>query len=443
MNHFHRLNGKLATQSLCHLRFLARARLKVASASGQRAGRFERLKTNSHNEAFAGKTRGAGKVLTEARAQASLAGFRPAASLRQAHNVKFKPLRLGFVPLTDCMPLVMAQELGLFRKFGLRVKLERELGWATIREKIIYGALDAAHALAAMPVAATLGLGSIPCECLTALVLNLNGNAITLSNDLWTRGVRDGATLREEIKRSQHDRVFVFGAVFPFSSHRHLLRRWLSSHGIDPERDVRIVIVPPPQMPANLKAGTVDGFCAGEPWNSVAVESRAGWCVATSAELDRGHPEKVLMVRREFAESHSEEHVLLVGALLEACRFCSEPENHERIIATLSRPEYVGVPRDVLRRGVTGRLDLGREDIHEVSDFCIFHGDEANEPSGEKAAWALELIRASGLCPDPSQLNFAFARRVFRSDIFEQATRLNPEPQNPSTDEIDNEPALL
>jgi ABC-type nitrate/sulfonate/bicarbonate transport system substrate-binding protein len=357
--------------------------------------------------------------------------------------VKCQPLRVGFVPLTDCMPLVMAQELGLFKKYGLRVKLERELGWASVRDKIIYGSLDAAHALAAMPVAATLGLGSVPCECITALVLNLNGNAITLSNDLWKRGVRDGATLREEIKKSRHEKVFVFGAVFPFSSHRHLLRKWFSSHGIDPERDVRIVIVPPPQMPANLKAGTLDGFCVGEPWNSVTVDARVGWCVATSAELDPAHPEKVLMVRREFAESHAEEHVLLVGALLEACRFCSEPENHERIIATLSRPEFVGVDPGILRPGISGQFNFGRNDVRSVPDFSIFYGNGANEPSGEKAAWALELIRGSGLCPDPSKLNFAFARSVFRADIFEQAARLNSETQNQTNHEIKTEPAFI
>ena len=360
-----------------------------------------------------------------------------------SHNVKFRPLRLGFVPLTDCMPLVMAQELGIFRKFGLRVKLERELGWATVRDKIIYGALDAAHALAAMPIAATLGLGSIQCECLTALVLNLHGNAITLSGDLWKCGVRDGATLREAIKKSSREKTFVFGAVFPFSSHRHLLRKWFFAHGIDPERDVRIVVVPPPQMPANLKAGTVDGFCVGEPWNSVAVQSRAGWCVATSAQLDPGHPEKVLMVRREFAEHHAEEHIALVAALLEACRFCAAPENYGRIAATLARPEFVGVPQEILRRGMSGRLDHGHDDVRAVADFCVFHGGGANEPSGEKTAWALELVRASGLCAEPSQLNFAFGRRVFCADIFEQATRLNPETQNQTTHETKTEPALI
>ena len=343
-------------------------------------------------------------------------------SLFRAAN---KNLRLGFVPLTDCAPIVMAQELGLFKKFGLNVELSRELGWATIRDKIIHRELDAAHALAAMPVAASLGLGSIPCDCLTALVLNLNGNAITLSNDLWQRGVRDGKTLREEIIRSRREKIFTFGVVFSFSSHRHLLRRWFAAHGIDAERDVRIVVVPPPQMVANLKAGNLDGFCVGEPWNSVAVQSRTGWIAATSSELDALHPEKILMVRSDFAATRHAEHVALVAALIEACEFCDQPANHERVIATLARPEFVGVPATALRHGIDGTMDFGHGAEGNVGDFCRFHRDKANEPSGDKAAWALDLVRASGLCPDPSALNFNFAKKIFRTDIFEQASELS------------------
>jgi ABC-type nitrate/sulfonate/bicarbonate transport system substrate-binding protein len=330
-------------------------------------------------------------------------------------------LRLGFVPLTDCAPLVMAGELGIFRKYGLKVVLSRELGWATIRDKVIYRELDAAHAVAGMPFAATLGLGSIRCECLTALVLNLHGNAITLSTDLWKRGVRDGASLHEEIMRSRGGHRSTFGVVYPFSSHNFLLRDWLAASGINPERDVRLVVVPPPQMAANLKAGHLDGFCAGEPWNSVAVQSGAGWCVATSVELDPGHPEKVLMVRRDFAVKRADEHLALVAALLEACEFCAEPANRNEIVATLSGPEYVGVPALLLRRGFDGRLDFGQGRFRTVPDFNIFYRDAANEPSSDKAGWVLQHLRDRGLCADPAALNFALGRSVFRRDLFEQA----------------------
>jgi ABC-type nitrate/sulfonate/bicarbonate transport system substrate-binding protein len=351
-------------------------------------------------------------------------------------------LRIRFVPLTDCAPIVMASELGLFGKYGLHVELSRELGWASVRDKIIYGNLDASHAVAGMPVAATLGLGAVRCDCLTALVLNLHGNAITLSNELWQRGVRDGATLRELVV-GRGGRKLVFGVVFPFASHNFLLRKWLADAGIRPDRDVQIVVVPPPQMAANLKAGNLDGFCAGEPWNSVAVQMRAGWCVATSADLAPGHPEKVLMVRSDFAEKRAEEHLALVAALTEACEFCAIAENHDRILKTLSRLEYVNVAEDVLRRAFVGPFDFGQGRSRFVQDFTVFSGRDANDPSGDKAAWVLQNVRTSGLCPEPSALNFAFGRRVFRSDLFEAAMRLRnstPEENHETNSEI--QPAI-
>ena len=260
-------------------------------------------------------------------------------------------------------------QLGLFQKYELRVSLQRELGWATVRDKIIYGELDAAHALAPMPLAAALGLGSVPCECVTAAVLSLNGNGITVSTRLFDSCFKRRIIPRQ-IRRLRRAKIFTFGVVAPFSSHRHLLRKWLKGQGIEPEHEVRIVVVPPPQMVSNLKAGNLDGFCVGEPWNTAATAAHAGVCVATSDELDSGHPEKVLMVRREFAEKRAQEHIALVAALLESCEWCAERGNRERLITTLARPEYVGVPATTLRRG--------------VEEFCLFP-DRANAgPSGDK-----------------------------------------------------------
>lgn len=335
---------------------------------------------------------------------------------------KLEELRLGFVPLTDAAPLIMAAETGIFRKYGLGVRLSRELGWATIRDKIIHRELDAAHAVAGMPFAATLGLGTIPCDCIAAMVLNLHGNAITLSNGLWRRGVRDAETLRQEIVRARRDAPLTFGVVFPYSSHHFLLRAWLKTSGINSDRDVRIVVVPPPQMVASLKAGHLDGFCAGEPWNSAALEAGAGWCAAVSAELAPGHPEKVLMVRREFSEKRAAEHLALVAALLEACDYCQAPQNQGEVIATLARREYVGVPGSLLRRGLEGRFDFGHGRVRAVPDFNIFHGFRINEPSADKAAWVLQHLRE--LRPATSALDMALGPRVFRGDLFEQATRL-------------------
>lgn len=333
-------------------------------------------------------------------------------------------LRIGFVPLTDCAPLVMAEELGLYKKYNLDVRLHRELGWATIRDKIIYGELDAAHSVAGMPFAVTLGLGSVKCDCLSALVLNLHGNAVTLSSQLARKGVTDAASLRAEIQKLRGERTLTFGIVSPVSSHHFLLRGWLSAAGINPDRDVRIVVVPPPQMVANLKSGNLDGCCVGEPWNSVAVQSKAGVCVAVSAELDSGHPEKVLMVRQDFAEARDEDHVSLVAALLDACAYCDAPRNHEHIIKTLSKPQYVGAAPAALRCGITGEFDFGNGKVRAVSDFNVFHRYDANEPSSDKAAWVINRMRSGGIGLEADQLNFALGRQIFRTDIFEKAMRL-------------------
>ena len=346
------------------------------------------------------------------------------ASLFGAAAATRPALRVGFVPLTDCAPLAMAQELGLFARYGLNVVLQREIGWAAIRDKIIDGSLHAAHAVAGMPVATALGIGCTPCECVTGFVFNLNGNAITLSTALAREGVRDGATLHEFIRRQHGRRTLTFGVVFPFASHNFLLRRWLTTAGIDPDKDVRIVIVPPPQMPNALKAGHIDGCCAGEPWNSVALQARLGWCVGVSAEIDPGHPEKVLMVRRDFAQHRAAEHEALIAALLDAAEYCDAPANREHVIQVLARREYLDRAPVTLRPGLSGEFDFGHGEVRTVRDFVVFHRDHANEPSADKAAWVINQLRASNVVPDPARLRPALGPSLFRPDIFERAARL-------------------
>ena len=335
-----------------------------------------------------------------------------------------KYLRLGFVPLIDCAPLVMAQELGLFAKYGLSVHLSREIGWATIRDKIIYGELDAAQALAAMPFAATFGLGSVECECVTGLVLNLNGNGITLSKDLWACGVRDAGTLRPHIDHHRGRRILTFGVVFPFSSHNYLLRKWLADGGIDPDNDVRIVVVPAPLMFENLKSGHLDGYCVGEPWNTVAVRAGIGWCAATSLKLAPFHPEKVLMVRRHFAEENERQHRGLIAAILEACAFCDSPENRDQIVRTLASPGFVNVGVEALRGSLQDCFDLGNGRVESLPDFHVFSRQEANEPTSEKAAWILRHLFAGVTVKNRPVNKSESSAHVFRSDLFQEARQL-------------------
>jgi len=233
---------------------------------------------------------------------------------------KSEPLQIGFIPDGDCAPIAVARESGLFEKYELNVELRRETRLSNIRDRTIEGDLDAVHAPATLPFITNLGIDSDRCACVTGMVLSLQGNAITISKHLWDEGVRDGSTLRDLIFRNWGKRTFTFGVVFPYSPAYLLLRRWLREGSIT-SSEVRIVVVHPAQMFPTLKLGYIDGFCAGEPWTSLAVEADAGVCVATSRELSPLHPEKVLMVRNDFAEARAEEHERLIAALLEACAF--------------------------------------------------------------------------------------------------------------------------
>jgi ABC-type nitrate/sulfonate/bicarbonate transport system substrate-binding protein len=336
--------------------------------------------------------------------------------------VRQRVLRLGFVALSDCAPIVMAQELGLYARYGLAVELQREVGWATIRDKVVYGELDAAHAPAGLVVAVSCGLGSVRAECLTGLVLNLNGNAVTLTEDLWKKGVRDGRTLRNEVTHG--DALLTFGVVHRYSAHSFLLRHWLRTHRIEPDRDVRIVVVPPAQVHSNLKAGHLDGYCVGEPWNSLAVLEGTGWIVAASEDIAPNHPEKILLVRRDFAERSAREHLALIAALLEACEFCARPENRERIIETLAQPHYVGAPIQALRMSMTGTFDYGHGRVEKHPSFHLFAGPGVNEPTPDKADWVIRHLLSGDLVPDPTLVPREHAADWFRADLFQQAAQL-------------------
>lgn len=325
-------------------------------------------------------------------------------------------MRLGWVSLTDAAPLLVAQERGLFAKHGLDVELRREIGWATIRDKLIYGEIDAAHAPAPMLWSMQLGLGCPPCEALTALVLSLNGNAITLSQSLWEAGVRDGASLREHARTRRAKTPLTFGVVFPFSSHHLLLAEWLRTAGLNPATDVRIVVVPPAQMFRNLAARTIDGFCSGEPWNSLSVREGAGWCPAWSAALNPGHIEKILLVTRRFAETYGPTHAALVRALTEAAAWCDEPHHREQLAELLAQPAHLNLPAAVIAPALTGRFDCGHGRVERVPDFHVFHRGDAGLPAAAKAAALQRALATAGLLPAAAQ-DHQLPRRLFREDL--------------------------
>ncbi len=339
-----------------------------------------------------------------------------------------EPLRVGFLPVSDCAPLIYASETGLFEKYDLDVQLKREPGWANIRDKISYGQLDAAHAPATLPFLANLGLEADPCACVSGMVLSLQGNAIILSKQLWNQGVHDAARLRELIYKFWRKRTFTFGIPFPFSTQEVVFRRWLATAGIVPEVEVRTVGVPPDQMFPTLKLGYLDGYCVGEPWASLAVQAGVGVCIATSAQLAPLHPEKVLMVRQSFAVGRADEHERLVAALLEACAACEQPENRLLLSETLAHPQYLNAPAECVEAGLPGKEEPEpAADTQKPGDQMIFYRDKANEPGDNKALWLIELlslllqqrgVKADYLGRTPVLSN------VFRRDIYERAKAL-------------------
>jgi len=331
------------------------------------------------------------------------------------------PLQLGFLPLTDAAPLIVAQEHGLFARHGLAVELRREVGWATIREKLVYGELDAAAAPAPMLWSLQLGLGCAPCDVLTALVLNLHGNALTLSRALGNAGVRDGSGLCAWV-RSRGRGPATLGIVFPFSSHHLLVRAWLPAAGAGAERDVRMVVVPPAQMFRNLAAGTIDGYCVGEPWNTLATRAGAGWCPVCSATQWPGHLEKVLVVTRRFAEERSDEHTALVAALAEACAWCDEPPHRAALAPLLARPASLDLPEAVIAPALLGRFECGAGQVETVPDFHVFHRGGANVPAVAKAAALQASLVAAGLLA-PAVAGPGLPGRLFREDLYRAALR--------------------
>jgi nitrate/nitrite transport system ATP-binding protein len=253
----------------------------------------------------------------------------------------------------------------------------------------------------------------------TALTLSRNGNAITLHRRFHESGVASVADLKTWMA-AHPERRPVFAMVHPASMHNLILRAWLASGGIDPDRDVDLIVIPPPQMVATLKAGTIDGFCVGDPWNSRAVQEGIGTVIATDPELWNGHCEKVLGVRKEWADAHPRTHEALVKALLEACRWCEDPEHREELAEMLARTAYVGTDPGTIRPGLVGPYDRGTGEPAGIVDFIRFHGDHRNAPERQDAVWILSQLARWGLCPFPADWEDV-ADAVQDRDLFRRA----------------------
>jgi nitrate/nitrite transport system substrate-binding protein len=333
---------------------------------------------------------------------------------------------VGFIPLIDCAPIVFADILGLFERHGLDVEIRREVSWANIRDKVAVGLLDAAQMLAPMPLAASLGIDSVSVPMIAAMTLDLNGNAITLSQTLWQEieeaapeftgenlaagAPLDARALAAVVRRraaAGRPRV-ALASVFPFSSHNYLLRLWLAAGGIDPDQEVRLSVVPPPHTVAHLSGGVIDGYCVGEPWNQQAVSLGIGRIAATGHHIWKAMPEKVLGTTESWAQRHPKTLIALIKALTEACAWLDEPANRAEAARVLAGPRYVNAPVEVIARSLA------------VPDFHIFHRQAANFPWRSHADWFIaQMVRWGQAEPAPGLR--AVADRVFRSDIYRAA----------------------
>lgn len=341
----------------------------------------------------------------------------PPSSATTENTVGARVWRVGFIALTDAAPIIAAEALGIFRQRGLNVELKREIGWATIREKIIYGELDATHAPAPMLWSTQLGLGCPACEVFSPLVLNRQGNALTLSQALWDAGVRDATTMRDHLRNHGRRDRLTLGVVFQYSFHHLMVRDWLRAAGIEPDRDVRIVVVPPAQMFRNLLAGTIDGFCVGEPWNSLAVHQGIGWCPTWSAVHQTGHIEKVLMVAQRTGDARAAELATLVAALVEAAAWCDEDQNRDQLAEILSEPRYLNVPAPVIATTLRGRFNCGNGRAVSVPDFITFHRDSASVPLVSAAIDLQRALGQAGLLTSAAASDTTLPRRLFREDL--------------------------
>jgi len=325
-------------------------------------------------------------------------------------------LKVGFIPLTDCASVVMASVLGIDRKYGIKITPSKEASWASVRDKLVSGDLDAAHALYGLIYGVQLGIGGPKKDMAVLMTLNNNGQAITLSSRLREAGVRDGASLRALMTKDPRD--YVFAQTFPTGTHAMWLYYWLAAHGIHPLQDAKTITVPPPQMVANMRAGNMDGYCAGEPWGAGAIADNIGFTAETTQAIWKDHPEKVLGTTAEFVQTYPNTARALTAAVLEASKFIDASAVSRRKTAeTIAAKPYVDTDVD----SILGRYADGLGKTWDDPNPMRFHDDGAvNFPYLSDGMWFMTQHKRWGLLKThPDYL--AVARQVNRIDIYKQA----------------------
>lgn len=364
-------------------------------------------------------------------------------------------LKFGFIKLTDMAPLAVAYEKGYFEDEGLFVTLEAQANWKVLLDRVIDGELDGAHMLAGQPLGATIGFGT-KANVITAFSMDLNGNGITVSNDIWKQmkpyiPMENGKPMHpikaESLKPvvdkyKAEGKPFKMGMVFPVSTHNYELRYWLAAGGIHPGfyapaegdtsgtvmADALLSVTPPPQMPATLEAGTIYGYCVGEPWNQQAVFKGIGVPVITDYEIWKNNPEKVFGVSEEWAKKNPNTHLAVVKALIRAAKWLDENDNanREEAVKILSKSQYVGADYEVIANSMTGTFEYEKGDKREVPDFNVFYRYFATYPYYSDAIWYLTQMRRWGQIADPKPDSWyhEVAKQVYKPEIYMEAAKL-------------------
>jgi len=369
-------------------------------------------------------------------------------------DVEKDELKLGFIKLTDMAPLAVAYENGYFEDEGLFVTLEPQANWKVLLDGVITGELDGAHMLAGQPIAATIGYGT-KAHIVTPFSMDLNGNGITVSNDVWAMMKEyvphdeankpihpiSASALKPVVDAYADDgKPFNMGMVFPVSTHNYELRYWLAAGGIHPgfysstdvsgqlEADVLLSVTPPPQMPSTMEAGTILGYCVGEPWNQQAVAKGIGVPVITDYQIWKNNPEKVFGLTKEFVEENPNTTLALTKALIRAAQWLDENDNANRAYAVeiLARSEYVGADADVISASMTGTFEFEKGDVRDIPDFNVFYRYYATYPYYSDAIWYLSQMRRWGQIGEDKADSWydETAKSVYLPDVYLQAARL-------------------
>lgn len=356
-----------------------------------------------------------------------------------------RTLRAGFIPLVDASVLIAAAEFGFAEREGLTLDLVRDVSWANVRDRLAFRQFDIAHMLSPMPVASMLDLGSNPSPTITPFSLGRGGNAITLSTRLFSRmreltGLSETASALENANalktllndmRTHGEAVPTFGVTYPFSSHNYEFRYWLAAGGIDPDRDVKLVVVPPPLTSDALAAGAIEGFCVGAPWNMIASERGIGRIVATKQDIWPSAPEKVVGMRPEWAEAQSEAVSRLLVALDAAARWCDNIDNHGALAEILAATKYIGAPVEILRQVLAGRFSVDAQGNQRVIErYFAFHDRYANYPRKSQALWIYSQMIRWGQARFSSRAAEA-AASAYRADLYRHALGSSNVPVEP------------